>query len=187
MNSTQDLIEFNQLFAQHQQRFIRFANSYLQNNELAEDFTADAFMHYWETRGTLKPDTNPPAYILTILKNKCINHLQHQKVRLRVEKQLSDHTQWVLTTRIETLEACEPDELFSKEIQKIVSDTLEALPEKTRRIFTMSRQENFTQKEIAQIIGISSKGVEFHIAKALKIMRCALKDYLTAFLFLFWL
>lgn len=42
----------------------------------------------------------------------------------------------------------------------------------------MSRFENKSGKEIAQTLGISVKGVDYHMNKALKELRAALKDYL---------
>ncbi len=178
MSSVQHLKEFNQLFADFQERFIRFAHSYIQDERLAEDFTADAFMSFWENRSRLLPDTNQPAYILTTIKNKCINHLQHKQVRLKVEKKLTDHSKWVLDTRIATLEECEPNHVFTSEIQEIVDETLDRLSPKTKEIYTMSRIAHLSHKEIALNMGISVKGVEFHISKTINKLRGALKDYL---------
>jgi RNA polymerase sigma-70 factor, ECF subfamily len=69
MEYSADLKAFNQLFADYQGRFIRFANMYVRNMAVAEDFTIEALMQYWENRHTLKADSNIPAYILTIIKN----------------------------------------------------------------------------------------------------------------------
>ncbi|WP_270616695.1 sigma-70 family RNA polymerase sigma factor, partial [Parabacteroides distasonis] len=74
---------------------------------------------------------------------------------------------------------------FSHEIQTIIHNTLQSLPEQTRRIFEMSRFENKTVKEIAEETNITAKGVEYHITKALKVLRINLKDYLPLFYFLF--
>ena len=52
------------------------------------------------------------------------------------------------------------------------------MPEQTRRIFLMSRRENLSHREIAERLGITPKGVEFHITKANKHLRVLLKDYL---------
>ena len=49
--------------------------------------------------------------------------------------------------------------------------TLESLPEKTRTIFIMSRYENKTHKEIAEHLDLSTKSIEFHITKALGVLR----------------
>ena len=77
------------------------------------------------------------------------------------------------------------EEIFSHEIQTIIHNTLQSLPEQTRRIFEMSRFENKTVKEIAEETNITAKGVEYHITKALKVLRIKLKDYLPLFYFLF--
>ena len=68
--------------------------------------------------------------------------------------------------RIASLEACDPQQLFSQEIQQIVERTLAGLPTQTRRIFNMSRLDNLPQKEIARLCGMTMKGVEFHIGRA---------------------
>ena len=106
MEYSADLKAFNQLFADYQGRFIRFANIYVRDIAVAEDFTIEALMQYWENRNTLKADSNVPAYILTIIKNKCINYLQHIQVREDASEHLKNHAEWELNTRISTLEAC---------------------------------------------------------------------------------
>ena len=128
MEYSADLKAFNQLFADYQGRFIRFANIYVRDIAVAEDFTIEALMQYWENRNTLKADSNVPAYILTIIKNKCINYLQHIQVREDASEHLKNHAEWELNTRISTLEACNPEELFTAEAQEIVNKTLASLP-----------------------------------------------------------
>lgn len=182
-----DLKAFNQLFSDYQGRFIRFAQTYVRDTAVAEDFTVEALMYYWEKQKVLPEDTNVPAYILTIIKHKCLNHLQHQQVQEEVSEKLKDHAVWELNTRISTLRACEPSELFTAEAQAIVDRTLAGLPEQTRRIFMMSRYENKSHKEIAELTGMTTKGVEFHVNKALKELRTNLKDYFPLFLHLFLL
>ena len=185
MEKTTDLKAFNQLFTDYQGRFIRFANTYVRDIAVAEDFTIEALMYYWENRHSLEENSNVPAYILTIIKNKCLNYLQHLQVREDVNLQLLNHAEWELNTRISTLEACNPDELFTAEAQEIVNKTLAGLPEQTRVVFVMSRYENKSHKEIAEALGITTKGVEYHISKALTKLHTNLKDYYPVFLFLF--
>jgi RNA polymerase sigma-70 factor (ECF subfamily) len=50
----------------------------------------------------------------------------------------------------------------------------------------MSRFENKTRKEIADELNMTSKGVEYHISKALAALRVNLKDYYTILPFLFY-
>lgn len=178
METTPELKIINRLFEEYQGRFVRFANTYIRDSAVAEDFTLEAFVYYWENRHTLPAGSNIPAYILTIIKHKCLNYLEHLQVREEVAEKLRDHARWELQTRISTLEACDPDQLFTAEITAIVRETLDGMSAQTRRIFVRSRHGNKSYKEIADEYGISVKGVEFHISKALKILRQSLKDYL---------
>lgn len=179
-------VTFNELFTKYRERFIRFARTYVRDITVAEDYVMDSLVYYWENRYDLGDNVNVPAYVLTIIKHKCLNYLQHQNLHEETVNQMMSHAQWELNTRIASLEACEPYELFASEVQEIVKVTLERLPERTREIFMMSRMRNLSHKEIAEEFHITTKGVEFHIAKALKELRAKLKDYLPVFLYLFF-
>ena len=65
-----------------------------------------------------------------------------------------------------------------------LDEALAMMSDKTRRIFIMSRYENKTYPEIAAYFSLSVKSVEFHISKALKILKVKLKDYMTIVLFM---
>ncbi|MGI6573052.1 MAG: RNA polymerase sigma-70 factor [Fermentimonas sp.] len=178
MNSFSDLQSFNNLFNEYHERFIRFALSYVKEKHIAEDFVSEAFIAFWENREQLLSNTKPQAYILTVIKNKCLNHLQHVQVRQRAEKELNDHAEWVLSTRISTLQACDPEFIFSNEIQQIIESTLNKLPKKTRQIFLLNRYQGLSYKDIAEQMDLSIKTIEFHISKALSRLRFSLKDYI---------
>lgn len=180
-----DLKGFNQLFSEYQGRFIRFAQTYVRDMAVAEDFTTEALMYYWENQDSLAHDTNVPAYILVIIKHKCLNYLQHLEVREQVSERMQNYAEWELRTRLATLQACDPNELFTTEAQAIVDRTLAAMPKQTREIFIMSRYHNKSYKEIAALTGMTTKGVQFHINKVLKVLRVNLKDYFPFFLYLY--
>lgn len=182
-----DIKAFNTLFTTYQGRFIRFAHSYVRDINVAEDFTNEALLYYWENRDSIMSGSNIPAYILKIIKHKCLNYLQHLQVRQEVTSHIMNHQQWELQTRISSLQACEPENIFHNEIIEIVNKTLTKLPEQTRIVFQMSRMENKSHKEIAEFLGITPKGVEFHISKAIKLLRKNLKDYVILLLSLFLL
>ena len=99
---------------------------------------------------------------------------------------LSDR-EWELTMRITSLEACEPESLLRNEVQELIDEALRQMPEKTKNIFMMNRYEWKSYQEIAQETGLSIKSIEYHISKALKILRHELKDYMPTFLFVFHL
>lgn len=182
-DGTLDLTAFNRLFGEYQQRFIRFAAGYV-GDAVAEDIVMESFVAAWEKRETLSESSFPP-YALTIVKNRCLNHLRAQGVRLRAAESLHSHGMRVLRTRIFTLEATDPEELFSDEARRLVDEALATLPERTREMFVRSRFRGESYKEIAAATGTTVKSVEFEISKATKLLRVSLRDYLP--LFIFWL
>jgi len=172
------LKDFNMVFGEFQQKFIRFAMSYVNDVEVAEDIVVDSFMATWENRESLCVEALK-SYTLTVIKNKSLNHLRSQSIRNKVHADLYDHSQRALNTRIATLEACNPEEILSLETQERVDSAIEKLPEKTRDIFIRSRFKGQKYKEIAIDKGITVKSVEFEISKATKFLRDHLKEYLT--------
>ncbi len=185
MNSFTDTQHFNLLYNEYYARYIRFAYGYVREKETAEDFVSEAFAAYWDKRKELQSGTKPQAYILTVIKNKCINHLEHLKVRHTVESQMSDQESWRLSLSINTLQACDPDFIFSEEIEKIVERTLRNLPKKTRLIFELNRFDGLSYDDIARKMNLNPKSIEYHVSKALKSLRLSLKDFHTLSLFLF--
>jgi len=177
--------DFTNLINTNIDRFIYFAYTYIGNRVVAEDIVWESIMSYWRNRQNLISDSNINAYILTCIKNKSLNYLHHQRIREEAEAYMHSRDLWELNLHIATLEAINPEKIFSDEIQRIVDKTMQTLPEQTRMIFIKSRYENLSHKQIATQLDISTKAVEFHITKALKVLRVALKDYLPAFLFLF--
>lgn len=178
MEKQTDIQLFNQLYAKNRQRYIRFASSYVHEEAVAEDLVMESLMYYWEKRDSLIHIDNVPMYILTVLKHKCLNHLQRQRTWNDLSESMLTDTQWDIQMRISSLEACDPQRLFSDEVQQLLEKALASMPEKSRQIFIMSRYEEKTYKEIASIMNLSVKSVEFHMSKTLGVLRKALKDYL---------
>jgi RNA polymerase sigma-70 factor (ECF subfamily) len=121
---------------------------------------------------------HPEALLLAILKNKSLDHLKHEAIKENTLKELKSIYSDELQMRISLLEACDPQEIFVTEIHEILQDTLARFPEQTRLIFEMSQFGNMSNKEIAEKLGLSVKSIEYHITKALKVLRVTLRDYL---------
>ena len=176
--------DFNTIYEQNFRRSFLFTKSYIHDDMVAEDIVAESLVKYWQLISTGEGEITE-ALLLTILKNKALDYLRHKAIHDAAIENLYEKTNRELSIRISTLEICDPKEIFSDEINRIVHHTLKNLPEQTRRIFEMSRFENKTTKEIAEETNLTIKGVEYHISKALKVLRINLKDYLSLFYFLF--
>lgn len=174
--------EFGKLFFEFKPRFIALAYRYVRDREVAEDLVSDSFMTFWEIHEKLPEDINIPAYILTAVKNRCLNHLNAQIRHRRAQQDIHSALTRRLHADVRSLAACDPDLLFSDEIREIMSQAVRKMPEMTRKVFLLSRLKENTYKEIAEELGISVSHVNFEIRRALSLMRSELKDYLPAIL-----
>ena len=174
--------EFGKLFFEFKPRVIALAYRYVRDRETAEDLVSDCFMTFWAMHETLPADINVPAYILTSVKTRCLNHLNAQIRHRRAEQDMHSPLPRRLQADVRSLSACDPDLLFSEEIRAILKQAVRKMPKMTRSVFLLSRIRNMTYSEIAAELGISVSHVNFEIRRALNLMRAELKDYLPAVL-----
>jgi RNA polymerase sigma-70 factor (ECF subfamily) len=68
------------------------------------------------------------------------------------------------------------DEVVGRNELRLLARMIERLPDKTRRIFVLSRVSGHSQKQIAQETGFPESTVEKHIAKAFVLLMAAYAD-----------
>lgn len=175
---------FSDLYTQYNKSSFLFVKSYVRDDMAAEDIVSESLITLWQTMKKEQVEY-PHALLITILKNGSLNYLKHQDIVENAKNSISSKMMRDLNYRIATLEACDPEEIFSSEISEIVEKTLESLPEQTRQVFEMSRYDHLSVKEISEKLSMSPKAIEYHITKSLKSLRIALKEYLPIFYLLF--
>lgn len=173
---------FNHIYNSYYRKCFLFARSYVHNAEIADDLASESMVKLWEQFDEVENIQSIQAFLFTIVRNLSINHLKREQLKLQVHDNILNVTLRELEFRISTLESCDPQVLFSSELRTLYEETLASMSDQTRSVFEMSRIEEMPNKEIATILGISVKGVDYHISKALKLLRIKLKDYLPAFL-----
>ena len=77
---------FSQFFQENQKKFLSFAYSYTRNKAAAEDILMEAMVSLWENREKWEKDSNLHALLLTIIKNKSLNLLEHKKYACKQKK-----------------------------------------------------------------------------------------------------
>lgn len=188
IETNSDIALFNKIFNEYQSKFIHFASTYVDDQMAAEDIVMESMMYYWENRARINGEKEslslPYVYIFTAIRNKCLNYLRNRRYDQMLSEQMQKHEEWKLSIQIATLEACNPQELLSKEIQEQVQRALAKLPEVTRRIFIMHHFEEKTHREIAMIMNMSVKGVEYHMAKVIRLLKKSLKHMLFILFFM---
>ncbi|MCS4226620.1 RNA polymerase sigma-70 factor [Sphingobacterium sp. BIGb0165] len=170
---------FDQLFKAYHYRSFLFAKSFVHIDVVAEDITADALMITW-IRMQEENLLSPKSFLLRVIRNKALDYLKHQRIHRQLIESLDNWDEWEQQLRIDNSNEVNDGQIFLKEIKQITQQTLDTMPMKTREVFELSRLSYVSGKEIAQQLGISLKGVEYHITKALKVLTVNLKEYMLA-------
>ncbi len=167
---------FRKLYDVYYYRLFLYAKSYLDNENEAEDVVQELFIHLYEKRKELIVFSSLTSYFFRSVHNKCIQVLRHRKVIVDHEERhrFKIREAEILYNRAANFTFSEQQ---LKEIQQIFQRANEDLPDKTREIFRLSREQSKSNKEIAHILNIQLKTVEYHITKALKSFSTVLKDY----------
>jgi RNA polymerase sigma-70 factor (ECF subfamily) len=171
-----DVKVFEELFNIYYHRLMLYALSYVEENQVAEDIVQEIFFNIWKNRKDNLINTSISSYLFRAVHNRSIQYLRHKKVMSHYEEK-----HLLKIKEAEMLYSLAGDYHYSEiqynEIERILNKTFDSLPEKTREIFKLSRENNTSNRKIAEILQIDVKTVEYHISKTLKILRHALNDY----------
>ena len=88
-NQLHTMDTFTRFFQENQAKFLSFAYSYIRNKTEAEDILMESMIALWENRDKWENDSNLQALLLTIIKNRALNYLAHEQVRLRAEDDIT--------------------------------------------------------------------------------------------------
>jgi RNA polymerase sigma-70 factor (family 1) len=176
--------EFEKIYLSYYSRMKRFAQEYVIREEDAENIVQDLFLDLWEQNIELLSHSNLFAYLFTSVKNRCIDFLRHKTIVQNTAQKLQDDYTKALQIKFQSLEAFD-EQLFSEpDIETIIQNAIESLPERCREIFILSKIEGKKQKEIARELNISVNTVENQMAIAYKKLKEILKDYIPLLIFL---
>lgn len=149
----------------------------LRDKEVCKDIVQDLFMDLWKRREKLHVTSTFKSYLFSSARYQIFAQIRKK------EKSLGSHLFENLDQRLH-YNSPESEYLYQELVQRI-SATVESLPQKCREVYTLSREEQLSHAEISQFLDISTKTVENHITKALKVLRSSVGTYLLAILLLF--
>ncbi|MDY9919051.1 MAG: RNA polymerase sigma-70 factor [Proteiniphilum sp.] len=176
---------FEEVYISFYSRMKRFAGQYVIREEDAENIVQDIFFELWEKQSEFTSFINLNGFLFMMLKNRCIDFLRRKTLEQQAAEEIQSEYIHTLKLKFESLEALENKFLTEADIDTIIQNAIDRLPEKCREIFVMNKIEGKKQKVIAQELNISIHTVESQMAIAYKKLKEALKDCVPLFLFLF--
>lgn len=159
---------FEQIFRSHWRDLYRIARGKLQSHEEAEEVIQSVFSVLWEKRQSLLIN-NLQLYLRTCVRNNILNIIRANLVK---EKYWSYYRAFLPDQTNATEEAVAYDDL-----DEAIQDAVSSLPEKSRQVFTLSRIEGKSNAEIANILELSEKAIEYHLTKSVRALKVRLKDF----------
>ena len=170
-----DLSAFEVFYKMNFERLVKYARLYLAEVNVCEDIVQESFYQLWIKRKDIDPLKPLNAFIFTTVRNKCLNELKHRKIH---DKFINFLLHDELVEKFYQFDFCDAS-VDNSDSQKvfinIMHDAIEQLPPKRKNVFKLCKIEGLKNQEVAQIEGITIKGVEHHITKANKFIRDYLK------------
>ena len=161
---------FDALFTMFYPGLLRYAKSLIPYpSDEAEDIISDVFCHLWQNREKIVITSSVSSYLYRATKNLIIN--RHQKHRLKFIS-LDDSLP----------ESPDPsynqphERLHYKEINQRIVALIHRLPERTRLVFLMSRDEGLTYDEIAELLEVSVNTIKTHMFRAIRFLKTAFDE-----------
>lgn len=174
---------YKYIYDNHYVLLCKVAYGFVGDDHIAETIVSETIFHIYEIRETLNINTSLRSYLVSSVRNRCINFLKLEYQR-RVTKfsAMPDHEKWFH-------QIADKDEypigiLLEKELEHEIHLAINKLPDECRRVFKMSRFEDKSYREIADETGISVNTVKYHIKNALSRLTKDLDKYLL--LMLLW-
>jgi RNA polymerase sigma-70 factor (family 1) len=151
-------------------RLFSVAYNYTRSRETAQEMVQEVFISLWLHRQELHLQGTLQGYLTGAIRNKVYDYFDKENVRRRYET-------YVVQQASPESNSTEQQVHFA-ELSTLVDQQVSNLPETTRRIFRLSRQDGLSNSEISRQTQLSVKSVEYHLTKALKHLRLRLAQLL---------
>lgn len=156
---------FERLFRKYYSSLLRFSWGFVKSEAIAEEIIQEIFTKIWERRKTLTINRSLKSYLFRAVQNESLDYLKHQKiVREWDQEKKAMHKE---KPKADLLNKDLHYKLLLAEVEKAIK----SLPERRRLIFILSRYQDMTYKEIAELLDISVNTVETQISRALTTLR----------------
>jgi RNA polymerase sigma-70 factor (ECF subfamily) len=158
-----DFAAFDALFHKYSVNLYAFALSITRYSFAAEEVTQLVFLKVWEKRHQIKEHLSFKSFLFSVAYHETISWLRKEKSeKMRIGE----------FVRISGFLTSETEQTVEfRNIEGLANQLIQKMPEKRQEIFRLSREQGFSNKEIARKLGISIKTVENQMTSALKYLR----------------
>lgn len=164
---------FQQLFKKFFTSLFAFSSSIVKVKEIAEEIVEDVFLKLWINRKNIINISNIRVYLYIAVKNHSLNYINRNCNKKNIELNNLDVVCGELSSNPEDL-------MIVSEMLLAINKAIHELPPKCRIVYKLVKEDGLQYKDVAEILSISPRTVENHIALALRRIAAALNVELTA-------
>ncbi len=170
-----DATAFESIFRAYYRPLCGFIAASLSSTDAADELAQDVLVALWEGRGRLEFGAGDLGrYLFRAARNRTLNYLRHGNIVARGA---------ALALRSDVAPGMGqvpsgPDAVVEqRELVAALERAVTRLPGRCREAYTLRWVHHLNYAEIARIMGISVKGVEIQLTRALRTLREALADF----------
>ncbi len=160
---------FKDIYDQYWNKLYQAAVSKVRVSENAKEIVQDIFLDLWQRRDEIQVN-DLERYLFSAVKYKVLDFFRKEVMRQR-------YVDSIANSPLES-EDNPADKLAFNELRAEILNAISHLPDKTRSIFELNRIEYKSADEIAHLLDIPSRTVDYHITQGLKSLRFHLRDYM---------
>ena len=159
-----DIRTFEKVFRQYYTPLCMYAFAITGRKDISEEIVQDVFYNIWKEKEKIQILSSVKNYLYGAVKNHSLRYHEH----LMVQERHREHVQGNINQETDL----SPQELLEyKELEDVVNNILNKLPERRMQIFLMHRIDGKKYTEIADFYSISVKTVEAEMTKTYRALK----------------
>ena len=160
---------FKAIYNAYWKKVFHFTQLYLTDSYQLEEVVQEVFIKLWEIKGHLDEEKSLDGLLFIITKNKIFN---------QTRKSLNEKAYKQTLKQAEEISHDIEKQIVASDLSQYINKLITLLPPRQQETFLMSREQGMSNKEIAEKLSISEKGVERNIYLALKFLKKQLSFFI---------
>ena len=165
-------MDFLEIHDQFYQRVRKFILASVRDESVADDLIQETFLRIQKNLDTVRDPSKISSWIFSIAHHLCQDHFRGLKKTSSREEEIQEELVALQETPVQK-------KMEQSEMSRCVQDQLNLLPESLRSVLIFSDVMDFSQQEIAEILGLSIENVKVRLHRARKKMKAILEEKCT--------